>query len=487
MGLVCCETPPKLTHDDVENSRQQDPSPSLIAGTTATPTAATLPSDHLANNSHRVTLKPSHTIEQAQEGNSIKTQEIKTNQAKKSVRINDEVTQIPLLTSASFFRKTPKPTTIKNSKHGIMPSFRIVAPATVSSTDGSSGSDKQDLVSKASLWWTKEERQEILQANQKASRDFKRFQPTRIRQANLVYNEIVMDCRCRSESQNDDESYDENDISDFFQRQRLNHRTAAGSTANTTTSTIATSSMSHPPSKKRKRPDFIPINIGHSDLPPPTLPDATIDLPGNVRGLEWGIMPDAKRYRKAHARTILRWQDRFRRMNDRRKRRIRFDSTESSSSSSSSSEDDETDSDGDHKNCETTRDHKLQQDLLLGHKASISSLRSCILARVMGKSDEIAANPSSATASDLEKQRSSSKLPTPSLTGTSESSDEDCSDDEDESESESAIESDSDDEDDEDGNGTSYHTVYYSSSLSANPNSHRRMFRPRMMPPMSWR
>jgi hypothetical protein len=525
MGVVCCEAHPKPAHDDVETNRQQDPSSLLspIAGTTATASVVSLPSDHESNHSHRImALNSSSSMDQTNDGTaSIKTNETtKASQDKKKVRINDEVTLIPLLTSASFFRKTPKPTTITSSGgYGIMPSFRIVTPAAIPS-ESSTDSDDDEFVSKASLWWTKQERREILQANQKASRDFKRFQPTKIRQANLVYHEIVKDCCCRSDCEHDEEHYDDNDIYEFYQRQRsLNSRSNANavtSSTSATTSTRSSSSSSHSPTKKRKHAELTPsITMGDFDLQPPTIPDATLDLPTNVRGLEWGVIPDAKRYRKAHARTVLRWQDRFRKMNNRRRRHDceqpdEFQDNEvssewslpSSSSSFDDDDDDETDVDGDHKNCETTRDQQHQEQvLLLGQKASISSLRSCLLARVFGKSDEVAANPAIATASDLEEKRSSSWSPTPSWTGTSESSgseedDDDSSEsDDDESDSESDGENDdskSDGEDDEDGTVNSFKSLanrsgYHSTSVSTNPpNTHKRMFRPRMMPP-SWR
>jgi len=514
MRVVCCETPPEPAHEDVATNRHQDDPSSLspIAGTTTTASVVSLPSDHESNHSQN----SSPSIDQANDHSSasIKTNETtKTSQDKKTVRINDEVTLIPLLTSASFFRKTPKPTTITSTGgYGMMPSFRIVTPAAIASESSDSMDDSDnddDFVSKASLWWTKQERREILVANQKASRDFKRFQPTKIRKANLVYHEIVNDCCCRSDCEHDEEYYNDNDIYDFYERQRrLNGRSnanAAPSSTNATSSarTSSRTSSSHSSTKKRKRADFIPsITMGDSDLPPPTIPDSTLDLPTNVRGLEWGVMPDAKRYRKAHARTVLRWQERFRKMNNRRRRhdceQQGFSSEWSlpSSSSSSSFDDDETDTDGDPKNCKPTRDEHQHQVLLLGQKASISSLRSCLLARVFGKSDEIAANPAIATASDLEEKRSSSWSPTPSLMGTSESSGSDDDDDDssesddDESDSESDGENnDSDSEDDEDGTVNSFKSLanrsgYYSTN---HPNTqHKRMFRPRMMPP-SWR
>jgi len=447
-------------------------------------------------------------IDETKDTASLKTiQETKNLQAtKKGVRINDEVTLIPLLTSASFFRKT-KPTTITSNSYGIMPSFRIVTPIT-----SNQDTDGNELVPKSSLWWTREERKEIVQANQKASRDFKRFQPTKMREANLVYSEIVTECCDRhNDFDHSIEHHDaDEDIYDYFRRQRSS---AASSTASTATGRT----------KKRKRCEFSLME--NSEIPPPEDLHLTIDLPTNVRGLEWGVMPDAKRYRKAHAKTVLKWQDRFRRMNERRRKQRKiehWDSTESSSSSSSSSaSSDEEDHNPDI--CEkTSRD---QQDFL-AKKAVVSSQRSCILARVFGKSDELAANPSIATASDLEERRSNSWSPTPSLTGTesSESEDDDVDDeendesedsdsnDESESEPESDDESESDSDEEDQENQRSFRSLSYRSysndnaqgriirprmmqrpfqSVSykrySNGNAQSRMVRPRMMPPTSWR
>mmetsp|Transcript_16378 Transcript_16378/g.41062 ORF Transcript_16378/g.41062 Transcript_16378/m.41062 type:complete len:474 (+) Transcript_16378:247-1668(+) len=473
MGVVCCEAPPELAHDDIDNSGHHDPlSPS---GTATVALAARPPSDR--PDGPQAALKPTPSLDQAKES-ANKTNQAKIPQdTKKSVRISDEVTLIPLLTSASFFRKTPKPTTIASNSHGIMPSFRIVTSAV---TDQDS---QESLVSKSSLWWTKEERKEILHANQKASRDFKRFQPTKMREANLVYSEIVTDCcdrhECHSHLEHSDDDDDEEDISDFFRRERF------ANASSSTSSTVACRS------KKRKRSE-----CSNLDFDPSEISDLTIDLPTIVRGLEWGVMPDAKRYRKAHAKTVLRWQDRFRRMNERRRKqpkRIHWDSTESSSSSSSSgSSSDEEESDINSTSCEkTTRD---QQDLL-AHKATISSLRSSMLARVFGKSDAMAANHGIATAPELEEHRSNSLSPTPSLMGTesSESENDDDENDDSDSDVESESECDSDDEsedEDEQENQQSFRRVSYCgyySRLHSSANSQKRMFRPRMMPPTSWR
>ena len=481
MGVVCCEAPPKLAHQDAGN----DPSVSsaVATSTTAISSSISLPSGHVANDSHPA--KPKSKSVTDQDSNRTKTNKSKTKE-KKSVRICDNVTMIPLLTSASFFHKTPKPTTITNTGHGIMPSFRIVAPAAIrSEVDKEDGSPRSEdnLVPKASLWWTKQERKEIQQANQKCTREFKRFQPTKMRQVNLVYNEIVMDCCHRNNGQEDEEDYDDNDIYEFFQKQRLKRRTTPLFEQNRA-NTGATSNKRYNSTKKRKWSDFNSSNQLDSDLPPPTIPDFTIDLPASVRGLEWGVIPDAKRYRKAHARNVLGWQDRLRCMNNRQCRRNNHDcdDEEYDLSSSSSSSEDDSESDSDYENCARTSEERHQQDILLGEKASLSSLRSCILAKALGKYDAIAANPTIHRVSNLEGKRSTS--PTPSLEGTSESSsgseEEEC-----DNTSDSESDSDSDNDDDDNRNGNHYFKTTANYKPMAVGNSRPRFFRPRMMP--SWR
>jgi len=255
--------------------------------------------------------------------------------------------------------------------------------------------------------------------------------------------------------------------------------------------------------KKRKRTTKAVSSSGgdyEAPSPSPELSSATIDLPTSVRGLEWGVMPDAKRYRKAHARTILRLQERFRRTSDRRRqheddpkrRRLGHDCER----------------DGE---APLDNDQRQPQDVLLGRKACVSSLRSCLLARVFGNSDATAAYPSP-TVSDIENHRrsaSSSRVsPTPSLTGTTDESESGSDESEHETSdtddglatSESEIESDddnydsedddSDDEEDDEHNAKDFRAMVAGNcrhSLSSNnPNSHKRMFRPRMMPPVYW-
>eukprot|EP00533_Pseudo-nitzschia_delicatissima_P014424 CAMPEP_0197278862 /NCGR_PEP_ID=MMETSP1432-20130617/19228_1 /TAXON_ID=44447 /ORGANISM="Pseudo-nitzschia delicatissima, Strain UNC1205" /LENGTH=108 /DNA_ID=CAMNT_0042745299 /DNA_START=107 /DNA_END=433 /DNA_ORIENTATION=- len=108
----------------------------------------------------------------------------------------------------------------------------------------------------------------------------------------------------------------------------------------------------------------------------------------------------------------------------------------------------------------------------------------------------MAANPGFATASELEERRLNSLSPTPSLTGTESSEsdyDDDDENDDSDSDDESESECDSDDEsedEDEQEHQQSFHSVSYCgyySRLHSSANSQKRMFRPRMMPPTSWR
>uniref|UniRef100_A0A7S4ADT4 Uncharacterized protein n=1 Tax=Pseudo-nitzschia australis TaxID=44445 RepID=A0A7S4ADT4_9STRA len=425
---------------------------------------------------------------------------------RKTVRINDKVTLIPLLTSASFFRKTPKPTATKVTKYrygGMMRSFRIVSTSAIVARDNNETHDEdpdENLVPKCSLWWTKEERREILLSNQKASREFKRYHPSQVRRANLVYHKIVTDC---SNNSGDDDGYDHkdgdttnnDDIYHFFQHNRLRQHKDANVSS---TSTTNANSTSH--SKKRKR------TVGWNTSANTTTDDdetPTIYLPTHVRGLEWNVLPDAKRYRKTHARIVLKCQERFRELNDEcpRKRPRKSDH-----------DGDHQDHDGDEIAAARFSHRQEQQDVLLGQKAVASSRRSCLLARSFGKSDAIAAR------NLVDANRSSvSESPTPSLTSTTDESDSSCcssSDEEDGDESDannnSGTSSDEDDTDDDDSDSDDddednshatrnrYHPMSYSYSYSSsrlstnangnvNSNTLRRTFRPRMMPPISWR
>ena len=100
MGVVCCEAPPELAHDDIDTSGHHDPLSS--SGTTTVALAARqLPSD--SSDASHATDSTSQ-IDETKDTASLKTiQETKNLQAtKKGVRINDEVTLIPLLTSAAL-------------------------------------------------------------------------------------------------------------------------------------------------------------------------------------------------------------------------------------------------------------------------------------------------------------------------------------------------------------------------------------------------
>jgi len=419
------------------------------------------------------------------------------------VCISNEVTYIPLLTSGSFLSTTTTTLTPNRAQ-----------------------------VTKASLWLTKDERREILLSNQRVSRTFQRRNPSKVQKANLVFDEIVNHC-CRqqdSNNNNDDDDDDDNDddftdeVCNSFQRERLKCRhiatasatnisnttaTTYPTTSTATTNTTSTISHHHAVTKKRKRIDDYDesTNSPFSDniTSTTTRPSKTrrsrntiIDLPTHVRGLEWCLLPDAKRHRKTHARTILRWQERFRQMNQKKNNNRRCDHNDdddydlpSFSLSSSSSDYDEV--------CSSSNKNLTlsEQQELLGNKSNISSRRSVWLAQALANSDAKSDTITGTTTKDNDGNE------TPSLTGTSDSddssvssNDEDDDNNDDQSNSDSSDDDDDDDDDNDDENTTTNTNIYNNNSAttftaSRPTNSYyttiqRRNFRPRMMPPSSW-
>ena len=366
MGVaVCCDTPPKLTRDDqslfssslsavVATARTILPSDNTNGGASQTDTVRNNDTKPIVD----VTLTSSPTTTMTTTDCDVDTtnNKVKSNNQKKNVRINDEVASIPLLTSASFFSK-----------------------ATSSTTDTLS-SRSNDIVKKDSLWWTREERKEILLRNQRLSRDFKRHHSSQIQHAKKVYDEIIRQDKNNALLHNEDGDNDDDDSSDdeyddiynFFQQERSpkRRRTIAFNAASVGNNTVKTTSA-----KKRKRittdlsPTGVEDTIPHTHKCTDTS-SPIIDLPTHVRGLEWSVLPDAKRHRRTHARTVLRWQDRFRRR--RQRRRIENEYSSSSSDGSNSNV---------FVNGECLTAGREQE--LLGHKATISSHRSCILAQVL--------------------------------------------------------------------------------------------------------
>lgn len=109
------------------------------------------------------------------------------------------------------------------------------------------------------LWWTKDERKEILQANQRLAKQFKLTHPQEIACANEAYDQCCYDNdTCSSSSSCSSESEDEN----------------------------STSWLSRRPKKRPK-----------------------LHLPTHVRGLEWAILPYSKKHRKVHVQQVVQAQD----------------------------------------------------------------------------------------------------------------------------------------------------------------------------------
>eukprot|EP00526_Cylindrotheca_closterium_P020914 CAMPEP_0113653450 /NCGR_PEP_ID=MMETSP0017_2-20120614/28590_1 /TAXON_ID=2856 /ORGANISM="Cylindrotheca closterium" /LENGTH=212 /DNA_ID=CAMNT_0000566453 /DNA_START=60 /DNA_END=695 /DNA_ORIENTATION=+ /assembly_acc=CAM_ASM_000147 len=121
-----------------------------------------------------------------------------------------------------------------------------------------SPSKQQD---KSDLWWTKDERKEILQNNQRLAKLFKVHHPHEIASANDAYDQCCYD--------DDDETSSSESEED----------------ENTPTTTLLLSKT-------------------NSSLRKPKL-----HLPTHVRGLEWAILPYSKKHRKVHVQQVVEAQD----------------------------------------------------------------------------------------------------------------------------------------------------------------------------------
>ncbi|OEU11755.1 hypothetical protein FRACYDRAFT_263308 [Fragilariopsis cylindrus CCMP1102] len=429
MGVVCCEgPPPKLAHQDDDKQQQQQtflPQPHLQLKSPADTDDALLSSTVVNNTTDKKNKKKRK-----------KTGVVRN----RVVRINKNVTYIPLLTSASFFSTTATST------------------ATTTATTGTTTSTP---CTKASLWWTKEERKEILLSNQRVSRNFKRYHPIEVQRANLVFHEIVNDCNQNNNNyKQDDNNYpssasssDENedadnhfkdDVYNFFQRERLKQRRIAATATATGAAAIAISTTNPITTKKRKRHNTVdkddnePRSSSSSILSEGITTTAAIavaerirstdrielesgieiNLPTHVRGLEWAVIPDAKRYRKTHSRTILRLQEHFRRRNNNTNYKNKNKKNNSIDYDDSSSFDD----DDANEKCSTSLTLYEQQELL-GHTSTISSRRSVKLAQVLADLDARSLDTITTTTASVTTRNDDKGNETPSLTGTTDSDD----------------------------------------------------------------
>jgi hypothetical protein len=218
------------------------------------------------------------------------------------------------------------------------------------------------------LWWTKEERRDIQSRNQAMIQDYLQRHPLHVRHLRQVFEEqcchysapsttlsdsIVVNVNLQDdhvapteatspssseESDNDDDNPSNDPVkSDSFelrcqQRCRRRHR------------------LHHPSSslhalcqKRQQRQHQLDSN-------------SMMILPICVRGLEYGILPDAKSHRKAHRQRILDWQERLRTMEKT-------------------------------KNHDNDNDSTVSSHFVLEQQSSLSSLRSRRLAQLLAASD----------------------------------------------------------------------------------------------------
>lgn len=126
--------------------------------------------------------------------------------------------------------------------------------------------------SKASVWYSRMERDGIQEANKRQARLFLQQQPLVAGKANIVFDRFCQDhlVAVSDDSSSEEEEYenvricDENDEPDHDEIEIQDKLAAAGS--------------------------------------------CTLDIPGHVRGLEGGFLPAAKRYRRTHVQQVLKWQ-----------------------------------------------------------------------------------------------------------------------------------------------------------------------------------
>ena len=113
---------------------------------------------------------------------------------------------------------------------------------------------------KDTLFWTRDEREDILESNQRLAREFRQQRPLSVQKANQVFD------RCCQDSVTDDSS-DEDEPSDSCKDDEHEVQDILATTGN-----------------------------------------QTLDVPTHLRGLEWGFLPASKKYRRTHVQRVLRWQ-----------------------------------------------------------------------------------------------------------------------------------------------------------------------------------
>ena len=160
-----------------------------------------------------------------------------------------------ILNSSLELRSKPKGIRKKLTpvKHTLQMRKRKVKFADVHVLEYDSPCKRQE---KSDLWWTKDERKEILQNNQHLAKLFKTHHPQDIASANDAYDQCCYDDETSSSSSS--ESEDENK----------------------------------------------PTWLSKTNIRKPKL-----HLPTHVRGLEWAILPYSKKHRKVHVQQVLEAQD----------------------------------------------------------------------------------------------------------------------------------------------------------------------------------
>ncbi|CAJ1945230.1 unnamed protein product [Cylindrotheca closterium] len=163
-----------------------------------------------------------------------------------------------IMNSSLELRSKPKGirTKLTPVKHSLQNRKRKVQFTDVHVLEYDNSASKQQ--EKGDLWWTKDERKEILQNNHRLAKLFKTHHPHDIANANDAYDQCC---------------YSDED----------------------------TSSSSSSESEDENKPTWL---ISKTNIRKPKL-----HLPTHVRGLEWAILPYSKKHRKVHVQQVVEAQD----------------------------------------------------------------------------------------------------------------------------------------------------------------------------------
>ena len=174
---------------------------------------------------------------------------------------------------------------------------------------------------RAQLWWTKEERRDILDRNQSILQDYLHKHSAHVQHLRQLFQDQCC-CACdvdstptaavsASSSSDSDASLSDSDDDDddiLFDSSpgKRQHGRVAPSLC-----------CLHPSKRQRRQGHFRAnkLNWGSQSHNNGVHADQGMELPTCVRGLEYGILPAAKNHRKAHKERILDCQDRLRNNN----------------------------------------------------------------------------------------------------------------------------------------------------------------------------